>query len=408
VFRRKVTAHDKVSIRIANFERVDNDTYEGSFISQAGKSFEFAWDREVGFMWLHDATLSYLPEDGLWKSASKSMQEYVDEYETSEQIMRSISSVESIAIPAKRKLARGTRREFGVSRSSGFTTYFSLDQTRFLAYYKRDNGAINQSPEQINKQIVERRAARDDRKFIAIVEGQVGTLEYYRDRLTEPDYVIYVSDNETLASMGIKAVDANWSKGDRQIDLNQIIARRIARVEERKKQRRALNFMEENQIFEDNSDPDTDDRLTEEVIEGVQDFVMKKAPSEDIDKMIGLPPTHDTIVEVETTELVDVVKRQNTVGARTADFEQEADFEKYSDPDEVIEDEVIAKEAIRFLSGDEIEDEETSVEEFKIGQRVKDSMTGDYGRIIRVEGNKLHVQFEDSDEVSVLPTFMVE
>lgn len=403
MFKRKVSSHDKISIRVTDLDQVEEQIYQGAFVSQAGREYDFSWDREVGLLWLHDAAKSFQPEDSFWKSASPLLKSHIEDYENTEQIIHSISSKQSLAIPAKRRLAKGSKREIGISKATGFTAYFSLDQTRFLAYYKRDNGPVNQTPDEMNMKIISRRAAGDDRKFVAIVEGLQGTLEYYRDKLTEPDYILYISDAKTLRGMGIRPIDQSWSRDVEQIDLNQVLATRF-----RAKTKKALNFMEENEILDDNRAVETDDRIPEKVIDDVQNFVNKKAPTIDVDDAIGLGPTRDTITQTETTELVDIVRRQQI----SSSIELEADFEKYSEPDED-EDEVIAKEAIRFLSGEEVEvedeeQEDSSSDELKVGQRISDSMTGDRGKVIKVEGNKVHVKFDDSDEVTVLPTFMVK
>lgn len=112
-------------------------------------------------------------------------------------------------------------RELGVCKSSGFTSYFSLDQTKTLSYYRREGSTIEHRS--IDEEIRARIAARDDRKFVAIIEGSHEFISHYRELLTLPDVVVYVSDVDSLRSIGITPVDVNWEKSDKKIDLNEFL-----------------------------------------------------------------------------------------------------------------------------------------------------------------------------------------
>jgi hypothetical protein len=112
-------------------------------------------------------------------------------------------------------------RELGVCKASGFTSYFSLDQTKTLSYYRREGSTIEHRS--IDEEIRARIAARDDRKFVAIIEGSLEFISRYRELLTLPDVVVFVSDVDSLRSIGITPVDLNWKKGDKKIDLNKFL-----------------------------------------------------------------------------------------------------------------------------------------------------------------------------------------
>ena len=112
-------------------------------------------------------------------------------------------------------------RELGVCQASGFTSYFSLDQTKTLSYYRREGSTIEHRA--IDEEIRSRVAARDDRKFVAIIEGSLEFISHYRGLLTLPDVVVFVSDVDSLRSIGITPVDMNWKKGDKKIDLNKFL-----------------------------------------------------------------------------------------------------------------------------------------------------------------------------------------
>jgi hypothetical protein len=111
--------------------------------------------------------------------------------------------------------------ELGVCQASGFTSYFSLDQSKTLSYYRREGSTIEHRS--IDEEIRARIAARDDRKFVAIIEGSLEFISRYRELLTLPNVIIYVSDVDTLRLIGITPVDVNWKKGDKKIDLNKFL-----------------------------------------------------------------------------------------------------------------------------------------------------------------------------------------
>ncbi len=122
----------------------------------------------------------------------------------------------------------GPRRELGLSKSNAVTIYYALDQAQFLTDYKRDNGPINRTPEQINADIISARNRGETRKYVAIIEGALGTLEYYRDRLTESDIIIYIADLATLKALGVDIPDEHWTKDDEQLNLNGMLGRQIS------------------------------------------------------------------------------------------------------------------------------------------------------------------------------------
>lgn len=55
------------------------------------------------------------------------------------------------------------------------------------------------------------------------VEGDLAWCEKYRTQLTEPDYVIYVSDEDTLNKLGVKVLDLGWKPGDPGISLDKFV-----------------------------------------------------------------------------------------------------------------------------------------------------------------------------------------
>ena len=116
-----------------------------------------------------------------------------------------------------------TIREIGVSHASGLTTYFSLDQSRTLSYYRRQGSKLDHK--EIDDEIRARIAARDDRMFVAIIEGNVDFMLTYKRRLSQPNVIIFVSNVENLRLIGVTAIDELWKKGDTQLDLNEFLLR---------------------------------------------------------------------------------------------------------------------------------------------------------------------------------------
>jgi hypothetical protein len=113
--------------------------------------------------------------------------------------------------------------EIGVTKSTGLTVYYSLDQVKFVAYYKRQHGPIDLKPAQIATEIMTKREMGDHRRFVMIVEGDLNLLQSWRSTMHEFDIAIYVGKRDDVEKLGIIIVDANWDRDDRQISLNQIL-----------------------------------------------------------------------------------------------------------------------------------------------------------------------------------------
>lgn len=116
-----------------------------------------------------------------------------------------------------------TRREIGVCQSSGFTVYYSLNQSRTLGYLSRDGGAYVQPFGEIDQDIKFRRSCGDRRVFIAVIEGGFEYLRRSQAELSEPDVVVFVSSAPTLHRLGVRVVDETWSPSDPHIDLHKYI-----------------------------------------------------------------------------------------------------------------------------------------------------------------------------------------
>ena len=113
--------------------------------------------------------------------------------------------------------------EIGVTKSTGLTVYYSLDQVKFVAYYKRKHGPIDLKPAQIATEIKTKREMGDHRKFVMIVVGDLDFLRSWRSTIHEFEIAIYVGKIDDVEKLGITIVDASWDQGDRQLSLNQIL-----------------------------------------------------------------------------------------------------------------------------------------------------------------------------------------
>ncbi len=113
--------------------------------------------------------------------------------------------------------------EIGVTKSTGLTVYYSLDQVKFVAYYKRQHGPIDLKPAQIAAEIEEKREFGEHRRFVMIVEGDLDFLRSWRSAIHEFDIAIYVGKRDDVENLGITIVDASWDQDDEQISLTQIL-----------------------------------------------------------------------------------------------------------------------------------------------------------------------------------------
>jgi hypothetical protein len=350
MFKKKARSGERITFVAKGLNHHGDGYYEGTLTTYGGREYSFAWDDSVGMLWLHDAAESHLPESEVWQQALASVEESVSEQKLS--TLTDVSRYEqSIRVDRVRgKLARGSqRREVGVTKSTGLTVYYSLDQVRFVAYYKRDGGPINLSPELINAEIIEKRNLGDPRKFVAIIEGGYGTLAYYQDRLTEPEFVVYVSNLETLQQLGVKSLDSSWTPGQPQISLNAVLSSRL------KKKDGSSNPLDNKDILADDTEIILSNEITDEQVEGLENILLRRKPKREVMELPNqdVPSTNNQ--EPEVTELVEIIKRQPLFSSVVeSDFIKESP-EDNQDPEDPEEDEIV-KNALAFLEG-EVDDE---------------------------------------------------
>ena len=118
--------------------------------------------------------------------------------------------------------------EYGITQSTGLTVYYSLDQVRFVAYYKREGGQVPLSPEIISAEIktqieLHKGSIFPIRKFVLIIEGDADFLAEWRNSVPEIDFQICISSKETLKELGIRMIDEDWKLGTKQVSLNQLL-----------------------------------------------------------------------------------------------------------------------------------------------------------------------------------------
>lgn len=118
--------------------------------------------------------------------------------------------------------------EYGVTRSTGLTVYYSLDQVRFVAYYKRKGGQVPLSPETISGEIKSQIEQHETsifliRRFVLIIEGDAEFLEEWKNAVPEINFQICISSKETLEKLRIKIIDEDWNPSNKQISLNKLL-----------------------------------------------------------------------------------------------------------------------------------------------------------------------------------------
>ena len=88
-------------------------------------------------------------------------------------------------VSGKRNQVADNMNEYGITQSTGLTVYYSLDQVRFVAYYKREGGQVPLSPEIISAEIktqieLHKGSIFPIRKFVLIIEGDADFLRIFR------------------------------------------------------------------------------------------------------------------------------------------------------------------------------------------------------------------------------------
>lgn len=117
------------------------------------------------------------------------------------------------------------QKEIGVCHARGITTYFSFDQTRSFATYRREGSVITHT-RTIDELFQSRIDARDDRQFVAVLEGSFDFLQEFRTSLKTPHLIVYVSALEVLHQLEVNVVDKDWKPGAKTIDLNKYLPSR--------------------------------------------------------------------------------------------------------------------------------------------------------------------------------------
>ena len=131
-------------------------------------------------------------------------------------------------VSGKRNQVADNMNEYGITQSTGLTVYYSLDQVRFVAYYKREGGQVPLSPEIISAEIktqieLHKGSIFPIRKFVLIIEGDADFLAEWRNSVPEIDFQICISSKETLKELGIRMIDEDWKSGTKQVSLNQLL-----------------------------------------------------------------------------------------------------------------------------------------------------------------------------------------
>jgi len=118
--------------------------------------------------------------------------------------------------------------EYGITQSTGLTVYNSLDQVKFVAYYKREGGRVPLSPEIISAEIKTQIELHGGsifpiRKFVLIIDGGTDFLAEWRNSVPEVTFQICISTKGTLKELGVRIIDEDWKPGKKPISLNQLL-----------------------------------------------------------------------------------------------------------------------------------------------------------------------------------------
>ncbi len=104
-------------------------------------------------------------------------------------------------------------QQLGIAHSRGVTVLFSASPNLTFGQLETQGAASARTPRGVDEKIRERQATNERRKFLVIVEGDLGWLRTYQSGVREADIIVYVSSEETLERFGVEIVDKQWGKG---------------------------------------------------------------------------------------------------------------------------------------------------------------------------------------------------
>jgi hypothetical protein len=112
-----------------------------------------------------------------------------------------------------RRLPHPVGKRLGVAHSQGITALFSTDPNRYFGFFEREAAEPdNDAPEAIDSQIVDLLRLNEKKPFVVVVEGSLGFLRRY-ENVREVDYLVFVSHEPTLRTLGVPIVDEGWHSG---------------------------------------------------------------------------------------------------------------------------------------------------------------------------------------------------
>lgn len=113
-------------------------------------------------------------------------------------------------------------REIGISKARGITAYFAFDQTKTFSTYRREGSVIDHTST-IDELFQKRLDAGDDRVFIAVLDGSLEYLRHFKETLTTPKLIVYLSTLDVLDELNIEVIDRKWESTQEKIDLNKYV-----------------------------------------------------------------------------------------------------------------------------------------------------------------------------------------
>lgn len=117
-------------------------------------------------------------------------------------------------------------REYGLAHSEPFTVYWAVvgPQTSGVLATPPGKGqeANIESPEEINRNFREQRANQFLGYHYVVIGGSYEFAAPYKATLTEPDVVIYCSDESVLRQLAVEILDAGWHEGRPRVNLTDV------------------------------------------------------------------------------------------------------------------------------------------------------------------------------------------
>lgn len=115
-----------------------------------------------------------------------------------------------------------SKRCLGLMQSKGFHAFFNMNPNKSFAYLLHE-GVDTETPSEIDAEIRTMRELNDLRPAVVVVWGGPDWCQKWMTECLEATHMIFCSEVETLAALGVEVIDRDWAPGDPPVELDDYV-----------------------------------------------------------------------------------------------------------------------------------------------------------------------------------------